>query len=176
MYILTRGTLLALLLTTTTHARCYDPSPAFPIPKFLSYDQSSEVVHNITTSLRNLVARPEYHRSSFSIEVTTSENTLRRWHHTAEEQNQTRPGTKAVNGDSIFRMASVTKAFTTLAIIQQHIAGNLSLDDPINQYLDLQGDIPWKDITLRTAASQLSGIPRECKSYLVRDVAVTDNS
>jgi CubicO group peptidase (beta-lactamase class C family) len=81
-----------------------------------------------------------------------------------------------VNGDSVFRMASVTKAFTTLAIIQQHIAGNLSLDDPINQYLDLQGDIPWKDITLRTAASQLSGIPRECKSYLVRDVAVTDNS
>jgi CubicO group peptidase (beta-lactamase class C family) len=44
------------------------------------------------------------------------------------------------------------------------VAGNLSIDDTIDQYLDLRGDIQWSDITLRTVASQLSGIPRDCKT------------
>ena len=68
--------------------------------------------------------------------------------------------------DTRFRIASITKTFTTLALLQQHAAGNLSLEDSIDKYVhELQDkddfSIPWKDITLRSLASQLSGIPRE---------------
>lgn len=53
-----------------------------------------------------------------------------------------------------------------LGVLYQHAAGNLSLDDPVDQYIaELSGPgsgvLPWKDITLRSLASQLSGIPRE---------------
>jgi CubicO group peptidase (beta-lactamase class C family) len=71
-----------------------------------------------------------------------------------------------VDGDSQYRIASISKTFTTLALLYQHEAGNLSLDDPVDLYVpelaaEDSGAVPWKDITLRIMASQLSGIPRE---------------
>lgn len=155
-----------LLLIERLSARCYDPSPAFLLPKLESYRQSPgfmNALNSLEKSLEKLASPTEYDTSSFSIEVTTSAASIWETHHTARDKDTSRPGAASVDGKSVYRMASVTKAFTTLAIIQQHIAGNISLDDTIDQYLPrLEGDIPWKDITLRTIASQLSGIPREC--------------
>ena len=67
----------------------------------------------------------------------------------------------------MYRIASITKTFTVLGILYQEKAGNLSLDEPVYKYIkelreDQKGTLPWKDITLRSLASQLSGIPREC--------------
>ena len=149
-------------------ARCYDPSPAFPLP---DYSQDSGqlrwVVDHIGKSLKHIVSDESFATSSYSVEITSSKETLWSSHHTARDRNKSRIGTEVVNGDSVYRIASITKTFTTLGILQQHAAGNLSLDDPIENYIaELQGpqsgNIPWKDITLRTLASQLSGIPREC--------------
>jgi CubicO group peptidase (beta-lactamase class C family) len=163
-----KGSLFVFLsLSAGVHARCYDPSPAFPLPKLHTYSDSpilKDALREVSGNLKKLVSQPEFSTSSFSIEITTSEKTLWTLHHTARERDGARLGVKEVNGDSVYRMASITKTLTTLAIIKQHIAGNLSLDDQINRYIKLGGDIPWKDITLRTAASQLSGIPRECMS------------
>jgi CubicO group peptidase (beta-lactamase class C family) len=155
-----------VLFAVGIQAGCYDPSPAFVLPKFRTYNESvilKDAFKEITANLNKLISQPAYDNYSFSVEVTTSENSLWELHHTARDKDSARPGVKEVNSDSVYRVASITKAFTTLAIIQQHIAGNLSIDDTIDQYLDLKGDIPWEDITLRTVASQLSGIPRECK-------------
>jgi CubicO group peptidase (beta-lactamase class C family) len=160
--------LLLGLFAVGIQAECYDPSPAFVLPNSRTYDESlilKDAFKGITTNLRKLVSQTAYDNYSFSIEVTTSEDLLWELHHTARYKDSARPGAKEVNSDSVYRVASITKAFTTLALIQQHIAGNLSIDDTIDQYLDLKGDIPWKDITLRTVASQLSGIPRDCKSW-----------
>ena len=59
------------------------------------------------------------------------------------------------------------KTFTVLGLLYQEKAGNLSLDDPVDKYIEelkepQNGTLSWKDITLRSLASQLSGIPREC--------------
>ena len=147
-------------------ARCYDPTPAFPLPKHQDYQGSSYLKDDlllIEKKLEKLVSDPQFDISSYSIEITTSEGTLWENHHTAKEKDDKRPGAVQITGNSVYRMASVSKCFTTLAILQQHIAGNLSLDNPVNLYLSgLSGNIPWKDITLRTLASQLSGIPRDC--------------
>ena len=156
------------ILATVISARCYDPSPAFPLPGHEAYERSGAlgtVLEAISLKINQEVLAPEFDISSFSVEVTTSKGTLWELHHTARDRDLERPGAVEVTGNSVYRMASVTKCFTTLAILQQHAAGNLSLDDTIDTYLSgLSGDIPWKDITLRTVASQLSGIIRECKA------------
>jgi CubicO group peptidase (beta-lactamase class C family) len=161
---------LALCIAVPALGRCYDPSPAFPLPKHSSFINSPELFKSLLVAeeaIKFLVDGPEYDISSFSIEVTSSTETLWESHHTAKEKDAERPGAVKVDGNSMYRIASITKSFTTLAILQQHSAGNLSLDDTLDKYLpDLSGHIPWKDITLRMVASQLSGVPRDCEQSI----------
>ena len=42
---------------------------------------------------------------------------------------------KEMNGDTIFGIASVTKSFTCLAIMQMEERGILDLDDPVSKYI-----------------------------------------
>ncbi|KAF2183989.1 beta-lactamase family protein [Zopfia rhizophila CBS 207.26] len=158
---------IELLLAAFVHARCYEPSQAYPLPE---YDPQDALLRRTFASIKSAltiaVARPEFAATSFSVEVTSSKESLWSQHHTAKERNSSRPDIERVNGDALYRIASITKSFTTLGILYQHAAGNLSLDDSIDTYIDelrgkQDGSIPWKDITLRTLASQLSGIPRE---------------
>jgi CubicO group peptidase (beta-lactamase class C family) len=149
-------------------ADCSGDTPAFPSP---DYGQKSaellEAFNDISNALTTLVSKPEYDTSSYSIEITSTDSTLWSTFHTAEDKNSSRPGAKEVNGQSAYRIASITKTFTVLGLLYQDAAGNLSLDDTVDIYVpDLvkghqNGTIPWKDITLRTLASQLSGIPRD---------------
>lgn len=71
-----------------------------------------------------------------------------------------------VNGDSVFRIASMTKSFTAMAILQLRDAGRLSLDDPAEKYLpELQGlRYPTTDsprITIRHLLSHAEGFPED---------------
>jgi len=166
----------------SVHGACYDPSPAFPLPQL---DRDSPVLRDtlnaVQARLDDVVADASLNTSSFAIEVTSSQQTLWSSYHTALVKNEGRPGAGSVSGSTRFRIASITKSFTVLAILQQHAAGNLSLDDPVVQYIErLQrphnGSIPWKDITLRTLASQLSGIPRECTLARSASEEIADHS
>ena len=153
--------LVLVLLLPFTAASCYDPSPAFPPPPWKA-NQLAPAFHTIQTKLEDLIADEKYDASSFSLEVTSNTESLWSNFHTARKLNSTRPGVKHVEGDSLYRIASITKTFTVLGLLYQHEAGNLSLDSPISKYIpELGGEIPWKDITLRILASQLSGIPRD---------------
>ncbi|XPS67708.1 hypothetical protein M3J09_000009 [Ascochyta lentis] len=164
--------MLRLVLTSVVvaavNAKCYEPTFAHPLPE---YDASDALLKHafaeLNTAITSAVAAPEFAASSFSIEITSSTETLWSKHHTARERNASRPDIPEVNGDALYRIASITKTFTVLGILHQEKAGNLSLDDPIDKYIvelkeDHKGTLPWKDITLRSLASQLSGIPREC--------------
>ncbi|KAF9701819.1 hypothetical protein EKO04_000006 [Ascochyta lentis] len=163
--------MLRLVLTSVVvaavNAKCYEPTFAHPLPE---YDASDALLKHafaeLNTAITSAVAAPEFAASSFSIEITSSTETLWSKHHTARERNASRPDIPEVNGDALYRIASITKTFTVLGILHQEKAGNLSLDDPIDKYIvelkeDHKGTLPWKDITLRSLASQLSGIPRE---------------
>jgi len=108
--------------------------------------------------------------SSYSLEVTSGDETLWTNYHTSQQRNKERPGVACVDGNSQYRIASVTKAFTALGLLHQHAAGNISLDDSVDKYItELRDDesvIQWNGITLRSLASQLyvyhgdRGIPR----------------
>lgn len=90
------------------------------------------------------------------------------FHHTSPEIAASAHGTKAVGGNSIYRVASVTKVFTVLA-------GLLTLSDadwerPLSNILAPlsghggRGDVlstPWDKITMRALAAQIGGVPRD---------------
>ncbi len=57
-----------------------------------------------------------------------------------------------------FRISSLTKAFTAMAVLELQAAGRLRLIDPISDYLD---DCPdqWRTITLHHLLTHTAGIP-----------------
>jgi len=65
--------------------------------------------------------------------------------------------------DTRFRIASITKTFTAVAILQLRDAGKLRLDDPVSDYLDwfnLQYEAA-PPITIRHLLTHTSGLPRD---------------
>jgi CubicO group peptidase (beta-lactamase class C family) len=160
--------LYTLLFAAVASAECYEASIAHPLPDLEPNDAIlKHAFASISTELTIAAAAPEFASTSFSVEVTSSKESLWSYHHTALKRNASRPDIPQVGGDALYRIASITKTFTVLGILYQHQASNLSLDEPIERYIkelreEQEGTIPWKDITLRNLASQLSGLPREC--------------
>lgn len=90
------------------------------------------------------------------------------FHYTSPEIAASTVGTKKVDDNSIYRVASITKVFTVLA-------GLLSLDDaewerPLSDiFSPLRGgqggagvlSTPWDKITMRALAAQMGGVPRD---------------
>jgi CubicO group peptidase (beta-lactamase class C family) len=67
-----------------------------------------------------------------------------------------------VTPDTIFGVASVTKSFTALAIMQLHEAGKLSVDDPVTRYLPefrTPDAAATRAITLHHFLTHTSGLP-----------------
>ncbi len=65
--------------------------------------------------------------------------------------------------DTRFRIASISKTFTAVAILQLRDAGALSLDDPVSRYLDWF-DLRYEgapEITIRNLLTHTSGLPRD---------------
>ena len=108
--------------------------------------------------------------TSFSVAVTSASKTLWTKSHTAPILGNYSDGSPSQMSDqTYFRIASISKVFTVLAVLLQEKAGHCSLRDSITRYVpELQenadtGIIDWNAITLDVLASQLSGIPRECQ-------------
>ncbi|KAF1961414.1 beta-lactamase/transpeptidase-like protein [Byssothecium circinans] len=160
--------LVQLLVAVQSAARhCSEQIVTHPPPQYAANDPVlRDTFAHIGTLLDITISDPEYDSTSISVEITSSKETLWSYHHTAHKRNESRADVPEVNGDALYRIASITKTFTVLGILYQHATGNLSLDDPVDKYIGAlqgkqNGSIPWNDITLRSLASQLSGIPRE---------------
>ena len=61
--------------------------------------------------------------------------------------------------DTIFDLASVTKTFTTIAVMQQVEAGRVSLDEPVATYLPAFAANGKEDITVRHLLTHTGGLP-----------------
>ncbi len=64
----------------------------------------------------------------------------------------------AVDSKTVFSINSITKAFTSVAIMQLVEKGKLNLEDPISKYLDSLPET-WKNIKIKQLATHTSGIP-----------------
>lgn len=63
--------------------------------------------------------------------------------------------------DSLFHVASVTKAFTAVALLQFVEDDDLALDEPVRDYLDVVEDVPGEPITVGELLTHSSGIPSD---------------
>lgn len=165
---------LYTLLFHHATATCDAPSPAYLLPTFNLHDPSFQsLASKIINILHETISsNPRYSTTSFSLEITSQQSTLFSHHHTAKTRSTYFDGgANPVDNATRYRIASMTKPFVVLGILQLQKEGKLSLDDPVLKWLPElaeggTGTLPWKDITLRALMSMQSGIPRDCKSYL----------
>lgn len=67
-----------------------------------------------------------------------------------------------ITEDTVFRIASITKTFTAIAVMQLYERGLIDLGAPANQYLDafqLIGKPGWPQATVRHLLTHTSGLP-----------------
>ncbi|KAI5368930.1 hypothetical protein J4E82_010281 [Alternaria postmessia] len=96
--------------------------------------------------------------TSYSVSITTTEDTVFEYHWTAPDVNTT-VGVSEVNGDTVYRIFSVTKLFTVLSALLQE---GLDIDDLVSKHVpQLEGSKNFENTTLRMLASHLSGAPRD---------------
>lgn len=159
--------IIGSLLATICNAKCCDPpSPAFIPVDLSSRHHAGQVTQNkIIEQINKLLSGPIYDKTSVSVEVTAQAETLFSIHHTARNKSELyHGGAKTVDNRTNFRIASMTKPFTVLALFQLQEAGKLNLDDSLLVSLpglNNTGSLPWKDLTIRSLASQNSGLPRD---------------
>ena len=79
---------------------------------------------------------------------------------------------RAVDGDTVFEIGSVTKTFTALLLLDMAQRGEVKLDDPVAKYLPEAVKVPahgGKEITLFNLAAQDSGLPFDPDNYAGAD-------
>jgi CubicO group peptidase (beta-lactamase class C family) len=73
------------------------------------------------------------------------------------------PGQPALDGESVFEIGSITKVFTGSVLADMVLKGEVSLDEPVQQFLPLGATVPirnGRELTLGMLAEQNSGLPR----------------
>lgn len=63
--------------------------------------------------------------------------------------------------DSLFHIASITKSYTAIALLQFVESGDLDLKDPIAEHVDFFAEAPGDPITVEELLTHTSGIPSE---------------
>jgi len=68
-----------------------------------------------------------------------------------------------ITEDTVFRVGSITKLFTAIAVMQLHEQGLIDLDAPVNNYLRAYRLVParatWRPATVRDLLTHTAGIP-----------------
>ena len=73
-----------------------------------------------------------------------------------------------IDGDTHFNIASISKQFTAVAILQLEQEGKLSLGDPVSKYFpEFESNI-WEDVSIAHLLSHSSGIP-DARGYLSQE-------
>jgi CubicO group peptidase (beta-lactamase class C family) len=71
--------------------------------------------------------------------------------------------------DTIFDLASVTKTFTTIAVMQQVEAARVALDEPVATYLPAFAANGKEDVTIRHLLTHTGGLPAWLPLYSAHD-------
>lgn len=168
------------LRLSTAIPNCPIYGPEFPPPQRLSeHPKWQQAVTNLSAAFDYLDANVTGGNLSYAVQIfsTNPENGIlaeRYW--TANNLPADTEGVKEVNGDTVFRIGSVSKIFTVLAFLAE--VGDRDWNSPITDFipelrqysidaerqpLDDVRRTYWDDITLGALASQVSGIGRDCE-------------
>jgi serine-type D-Ala-D-Ala carboxypeptidase/endopeptidase len=118
-----------------------------------------------------LVERIDARQQGVGIVVGVIEPTGRR---IVSYGNFDRKEKRAVTGDTLFEIGSVTKVFTALLLADAVQRGEVALTDPVAQYLPPNTKVPergGKKITLQDLATHTSALPRLPSNFTPKDPA-----
>ncbi|KAI4189245.1 MAG: hypothetical protein LQ346_005147 [Caloplaca aetnensis] len=179
--------LFILVLIFTTGVVPDFLGPTYPAPKDLSSDKSHVATAwgNLTSALESYLTRNNTASTSlsglkdltfsigmFSLHDLPAAESLQ-YHHTSAEVANSTTGVTKVNGNSIYRIASLTKLFTAFAgmLVLNERDWDRSITDFIPSLADFAAKTPgdedpvnivqWEKVTLAALASQLAGVPRD---------------
>lgn len=136
--------------------------------QYITLDGSSHSTPRSPAGISNLT----FSLGVFSLHDSSAADDLQ-FHYTAPEIQNSSYGTQTVDADSIYRIASVTKALTVLTglVALNESDWDLSLADIFPALAAYSQDHPspadpirtvaWQDVTLRALAAQLGGVPRD---------------
>ncbi|KAK7924850.1 beta-lactamase 2 [Apiospora marii] len=147
---------------------CPPLGPVLPAPIRPSADPDVQAaVKSFESSLNALTANFNASAVSVAVKSIHEDQPFLSFHYTPPHFNTS--GTHEVDGDTVYRIASISKLYTVLGVM---LLDGVRMDDPITKYLpqlrDLkrQGGEPaneittpdWDEITLGSIASHQSGI------------------
>jgi CubicO group peptidase (beta-lactamase class C family) len=77
-----------------------------------------------------------------------------------------KPGDAPVTPETVFRIASMTKSFTAMAILKLRDEGKLSLEDPVSKYVPELKDLPYptndsQTLNIRHLLTHSEGFPED---------------
>ena len=84
------------------------------------------------------------------------------------------PETNRITENTLFDLASISKQFTAVSVLQLCAKGKINLDDTITHYFP---NLPYKEVTIRHLLTHTTGIPEyfKFKYTLYGSVAFVDN-
>ncbi|KAK8067253.1 beta-lactamase-like 1 [Apiospora hydei] len=171
---------LLLRLAAAAAPDCPFPGPAFPKPTALA---SSETFKSVLANLTETFEARDQDRANnpngtswsvqvFSVSDKDSNSPLWEYHHSAPSlATSNTGGVKEVNGDTIYRLGSLTKIFTILTFLVE--AGDGYWNTPATKFVpelalladkyqyDPVMNVDWGSITLGELASHTAGIVRD---------------
>jgi CubicO group peptidase (beta-lactamase class C family) len=163
---------VALLQSSAAAAAGFCPflGPVFPAPKTLSTDPSFRAaLAQLETSIQDAFTSGNTSHGvvrsndTYSIQIfsATDKAPLFDFHRNGINV----AGNKTVDGNSIYRIASTTKAITVYLLLLQ--AGDGIFNDPVTKYLpELTGKGSWDDITVGALAGYMGGIVSDGELHL----------
>ena len=134
------------------------PTPAFNDPDRLG--KLTRAIPAVDSVMRTFMERTRAPGIAYGIIVDG------RLLHVAAHGLREVPSKAAVDTSTVFRIASMTKSFTALAILQLRDAGKLSLDDPAEKYVPEMRQLRYATsdaprITVRHLLSHSAGFPED---------------
>jgi hypothetical protein len=145
--------------------------PVYPSPRnFANNPVWVNAVANLTNILKTSALRQN--ATSLVVQVIGVENQepLFEYYQTAPGHKYGPGGKSQVDKNTVFRIGSATKLFTTYALILK--CGFKCFEDPIIDYVpelrgapggDVIDSVQWEEVTIGALAAQLSGIGRDCR-------------
>lgn len=72
----------------------------------------------------------------------------------------------AATPETLYKVASISKTFTGVAVLQLAEDRRLSLSDPVGEYVDVYDDVPGDPVTVAELLSHTSGIPTDDVAWI----------
>jgi hypothetical protein len=173
--------ILLLSLVPVATAFCPWNGPVFPPPQnfissptFQSALQKLSQIYESGLTTDNSSTGIVFNSSAAAVHIYSadSEKPLFEWYHDGTILNTT-VGVKTFDGDSIIRIASISKLLTVYMLLKE--AGDGWWDVPVTDVIPELKDhdkwkenevdfVKWTDVTIGSLAGQISGIPVDCRS------------